>query len=58
MIHLIMQKLGKLDFKINVTPNALEKYMTFNINNKLVIIESFQFLSSSFSVKNVGKFDS
>ena len=32
--HLIMQKLGKFSLKINVIPNALEKYMSFNNNNK------------------------
>ena len=45
--HLIMQELGKFNLKINVIPNGLEKYMSFNINNKLVFIDSFQFLSSS-----------
>ena len=41
-----MQELGKFIFKINVIPNGLEKYMSFNVNNKL-IIDNFQFLSSS-----------
>ena len=36
-----MQELGKFNFKINVMPNKLEKYMSFNISNN-----SFQFLSS------------
>ena len=39
--HLIMQKLGKFRFKINVIPNSLEKYMSFNIDNKLAFIDSF-----------------
>ena len=38
-----MHKLGKFIFKIS---NGLEK-MSFNINNKLIFIDSFQFLSSS-----------
>ena len=40
---------------MNVTPNGLEKYMSFTINNKL--IGSFQFLSSSLDslVKNLNK---
>ena len=42
-----MQKLGRFNFKINVMPNKSETYMSFNINNKLVFIDSFQFLSSS-----------
>ena len=29
-----MQKLGKLNPKINVIPNGLEKYMTSSINNE------------------------
>ena len=46
--HLIMQELGKFNFKISVILNELEKYMNFTINNKLSFIDSFQFLSSSF----------
>ena len=42
-----MQELGKFNVKINVIPNGLEKYMSFNINNKLNFIDRFQFLSSS-----------
>ena len=45
--HLIMQKLGKPYFKINFIPNGLEKYMCFNINNRLIFIDSFQILSFS-----------
>ena len=37
---------GKFDFKINFIPNGLEKYMSFDINNKLFFIDGFQFLSS------------
>ena len=37
--HIIMQELGKFDFKTNVIPNRLEKFMSFVItgihfNNK------------------------
>ena len=39
--YLIMQELGKCNLEINVIPNGLEKYMSFNINNKLVFIDSF-----------------
>ena len=55
--HLIMQELGQFNFKINVIPNGVEKYMSFNIDNKLVFIDSFQFLSSSLDslVKSLGK---
>ena len=54
-----MEELGKFNLKINVTPNVLEKYFSFAINNKLNFIHSFQFLSS-FSdslVKNLSKDD-
>ena len=46
-LHFIMQDLCKLDFKINIIPNGLEKYMNLCINNMLIFIDSFQFLSSS-----------
>ena len=52
-----MQELGKFDLKINVTPNGLGKYMSFNINNKSIFIDRFQFLSSPLDsfVKNLDK---
>ena len=52
-----MQEIGKFNFKINVVPNGLEKYMSFNISNKITFTDSFQFLSSSFGnlVKKLGK---
>ena len=54
-----MQELGNFNLKINVIPNELENYMSFTINNKLNIIDSFQFLSSSIDsfVKNLNKDD-
>ena len=54
-----MQELRRLILKINIISSELEKYMSFNINNKLVFIEIFQFLSSSLDslVKNMGKND-
>ena len=54
-----MQDLGKFIFKINFIPNGLEKYMNFNINDKLIFIDSFQFLSSLFDtlVRNLSKND-
>ena len=54
-----MQEPGKFNFKINVIPNGLEKYVGLNINNKLVFIDSFQYLGSSLDslVKNLGKND-
>ena len=54
-----MQELGKFIFKINFIPNGLEKYMNFNINDKLIFIDSFQFLSSLFDtlVRNLSKND-
>ena len=55
--HLTMHELGKFSFKRNVLPNGLEKYISFNINNNFIFIDSFQFLSSSLDslVKNLGK---
>ena len=57
--HLIMQELGKFNCKINVIINRVEKYMIFSINNKLIFINSFQFLSSllDFLAKNSNKND-
>ena len=54
-----MQELCKFDFKIHAIPNGLEKYMIFNINNKLLFVNNFQFLSSTLDnlVKNLGKDD-
>ena len=54
-----MQELDKFYFKINVIPNRLENYMSFNISDELSFIHSFQFPSSSLVslVKNVGKVD-
>ena len=51
-----MQELDKFHFKINVIPNGLEKYMSFNINNKLIFIDSFQCLNSQLDslVKKLG----
>ena len=47
MIHYyyydIMQEQDKFDFKINVI-NGLEKYISFNISNKLIFVDSFQIL--------------
>ena len=45
--HLIMQKIGTFDVKVNVIPNGLEKYMAFTINKNLFFIESMQFMNSS-----------
>ena len=42
----MMQEVGNFNFKINFIPNGLEKYTSFNINNKLICIDSFQVLSS------------
>ena len=42
-----MSELCIFSLKVNVIPDGLEKYMIFNINNKLCFIDSFQFFSSS-----------
>ena len=50
MVNLILQK---------IIPNRLEKYMRVSLDNKLVLIAIFQFLSSSLDslVKNLSKND-
>ena len=57
--HLIMQKLGKLNSKLNAMLNALKKCMSFTINSKIDFIESFEFLSFSLGrlAKNVSEND-
>ena len=54
-----MQKLGKLNSKLNAMLNALKKCMSFTINSKIDFIESFEFLSFSLGrlAKNVSKND-
>ena len=58
--NFIRQELGKVNIKINVITNVLEKYMSFSITNKLSFIGSFQSLSSLLYslVKNLSKDDS
>ena len=53
--HLIFDELNKFHVKIDVTPNRLEKYMTFFLNKNLVFIDSMQFMNSSLEklVKNL-----
>ena len=45
--HLIFCELDKFDVKIDVTPNGLEKYMAFFLNENSVFIDSMQFMNSS-----------
>ena len=54
-----MQELGKFNFKINVILNGLENKKSFKVNNRLIFIDSFQFLSSSLDslLKNLNKAD-
>ena len=53
--HLIIKKISKLDVKVSVIPNELEKCIAFTINRKLVFIDSMQFMNSSLDslVKNL-----
>ena len=53
--HLIFCELNKFDWKIDVTPNRLEKYMAFILNKILVFIDSMEFMNSSHEklVKNL-----
>ena len=50
--HLIFNKLGKFDLKIDVIPNGLMKYLmdyknTWHLNKHLVFNDSMQFMTSS-----------
>ena len=53
--HLSFCELNKLDVKIDVIPNRLEKYVAFILNKNLVSIGSRQFMNSSLEnlVKNL-----
>ena len=50
-----MQEIGKIDVKVSVIPNGLEKYMAFTVNKNLGFIDSIQFINSSLDslVKNL-----
>ena len=53
--HLIFKELSRVNCKISVIPNGLEKYMSFSLNNNIVFIDSMLFMSSSLDelVKNL-----
>ena len=57
--HLIIEELDKLNLKINVIPNGLDKYVNLTIKKKLNFTERFQLLSSSLHglVKNLDQDD-
>ena len=46
MTCLIMQEIGKLDVRISVIPNGLEKYKSFTINKNLFFIDNMQYMNS------------
>ena len=53
--HLILQELGKSNLEINFVLNGLEKYMSFIINNKLSLKDSFQIFKESSSLDSLVK---
>ena len=58
--HLIFEELNKSNCKISVIPNGLEKYMSFTLNNNVIVfIDSMLFLNSSLDklVKNLSDED-
>ena len=71
--HFIMQQIGEIakkhaymnkkrekqDLNIKAIPNNMEKYMAFMLGNHLMLIDSFQFMSSSLDklVRNLRKDD-
>ena len=44
-LHLTIKELGKFNLKTNAITKGLENCMSFSINNKLIFINSFHFLS-------------
>ena len=54
-----MQELDKFNLVINVIPTDWKIYISFNIKNNLIFVDTFQFLSSSLDrvVKNLSKDD-
>ena len=57
--HLIINEIGKINVKVDVIPNVLEKYMAFTVNKNLVFIDSKQFIDFSLEklVKNLSDDD-
>ena len=57
--HLIFKELSKINVKINVMPNGLEKCMAFTIIRNIVFIDTMQFMKSSLDslVKNLSDYD-
>ena len=57
--HSTFNELKKLDAKINVIPNGLEKCVAFILNKNLVFIDSTQFMNSNLEkpVKNLSHSD-
>ena len=57
--HFILKELSKFNCKISVTPNGLEKYISFTLNNIIVFIDSMLFMNSSLDklVKNLNSED-
>ena len=55
--YLLIEELGKFDIKANFISNVLQKHMNVILNNRSVVIDSFQFSSSSLDslVKNLGE---
>ena len=55
--YLLIEELGKFDIKVNFISNVLQKHMNVILNNRSVVIDSFQFSSSSLDslVKNLGE---
>ena len=45
--HFIFKELSKFNCRVSVIPNGLEKYMSFNLNNDIVFLDSNFFLNSS-----------
>ena len=50
--HLFFYELKKIDAKVDVIPNGLEKYLVLMINKNFDFIDSMQFMNSTLPSKN------
>ena len=47
--------MNKFNFKVNVTPNGMERYISFTVDNKVIFIDIMLFMNSSLDklIKNL-----
>ena len=56
--HLVFKELSKFNCNVNVIPNGLEKYMSFNLGKNIIFTDSMLFMNSSLNklVENLNDF--